>query len=352
MGKLSKSIITTYKDCTDTLGLRIKNYIENNARLNELNGQLCSDEKQKEFEDLDDAAKEKITEHVQVERNKEFLKFRETLIDDYNRFLGNITIILRRSLEEYISTKKCSSNVSVTVKQLDEPTFYNQIDKKKVRVFTAFRDNRTYNSKKRMETWKKSFSIDKNSDFAMSIEKEYYIFNFIEKQHLEQGLYQNETVSFYENYNSGVTCTIHSCVNGERKLFGYLACDSLFDSKLKNKYGKNIFDWNVANLMMYTAHVIAMYFDEFLSIWDSYCVDFNPYVPISVRTPENLAKKVFQLKSKYEFISQELSNIANPSDRELKEFEKQKIEKEMNKLTSNSFCNVMINKVDNSRYHN
>lgn len=348
----NKSIVTTFKDCTDTLSLRIKSYLGNNMRLNELNGQLCSDEKKKEYEELDDNAKNKIFDHVKIERTKEFFSFRDTLIDDYNRFLGNITIILRRSLEEYISTKNCSSNISVTVKQLNEPTFYNQIDKKKVRVFTAFRDNRTYNSKKRIETWQKSFSIDKNSDFAMSIEKEYYIFNFIEKQHLEQGLYQNETVSFYENYNSGVTCTIHSCVEGERKLFGYLACDSLFDLNVKKKYGRNIFDWNCANLMMYTAHIIAMYLEKYLTIWDSYCVDFNPDEPISMRTPEFLENKEKDLHYQYGILSQELSQIEDTTEREKIEFKKQKIEKEIDKLSANSFCNVMIDKINNSRYHN
>ena len=86
----------------------------------------------------------------------------------------------------------------------------------------------------------KTFSIRKNSDFIFSIEKDYYIFNFVNKILSENGLYLNENTSFYENYNSGVTCTIYSCVNKERVLYGFLACDSLFDENTEKKCGKNI----------------------------------------------------------------------------------------------------------------
>ena len=342
----NKSIITTYKDCTDTLRVRIKKYLNNNLRLNELNGESDS-EKIAEYLKLDTAAIQTINEYVKNERIKEYYAFRDLLIDDYNRFLGNITNILRRSIEEYISTKKCASNVSVTVKQLEIPTLYNKINKSESRVFTAFRDYRTYSSKKRIETWQKSFSIDRNSDFFQSIEKEYYIFNFFDKQHLEQGQYQNENVTFYENYNSGVTCTIHSCIEEERKLFGYLACDSLLDKKVKKKCGTNVFDWNVTNLMMYTAHVIALYLEEFLDIWDSYCVDFSSDIPVVQRTPNIVANKEKALI--------ETQDLESASDPELKgkiEFEKYKIKKQLQELTNNNFCNIMIHKVENNRYHN
>lgn len=348
----NKSVLTTYKDCTDSLRLRVQNYLDNNARLNELKGQGEVVEKQEEFKKMNEIAKISISDYVKDERDKEFHLFRNVLIDDYNRFLGNITNILRRSLEEYISTKKCSNDISVTLKQLDEPTYFNQINKSNIRVFTAFRDNRTYNSKKRTETWQKSFSISKNSDFFMSIKNEYYIFNFYGKGDMEHGSYHNENISFYENYNSGVTCTVHSCINGEKKLFGYLACDSLFDEKVKQKYGNNIFDWNTANLMMHVAHIIAMYLEKFLNIWDSYCVDFNPDLPIIMRKPEDQEEKERALQNEIKNISQKISSCDNNSNLEILEFNKQKTQNKLNKLTENKFCNVMTKKIEKSRYQN
>ena len=89
----------------------------------------------------------------------------------------------------------------------------------------------------------------------------------MDKKYMEQGSYQNENTTYYEYYNSGVTCSIYSCVNGERKLYGYLACDSLFSEKLRRRLGKDIYDWNVANIMMYSAQVIAMFLEEFLKTW-------------------------------------------------------------------------------------
>ena len=349
----NKSIITTYKDSSDILEIKLHNYLCNNQRLNSLNGQTDSGEKTiEEYNKLDDTAKKRISEYVRNERKKEYDAFRETLVYEYNRFLGNITNILRRNLEELLSTKKCQNSVSVTVKQLERPELFSLVGQNKTLVYTAFRDYRTYNRKKRIETWQKGFSIHKNSDFSNSVEKEYYIFNFLEKKHLEQGLYQNENASFYEDYNSGITCTIHSCINGERKLFGYLACDSLFDERIKKKCGKDIFDWNAANLMMYAAHVIAMYLEKFLNIWDSYCVDFDMDDPILVRCPELLFEKEAKLKEQLIEMKEALETTEDNETKSSMECRIQKINNELFRLSSKGFCNYMIQKVNSTRFNN
>ena len=94
-------------------------------------------------------------------------------------------------------------------------------------------------------------------------------------------------------------------------LFGYLACDSLFNEKLKRKIGSDIYDWKIANIMMYSAQVIAMFLEKFLDIWSTYIVQFN---------------------SK-ESLDSNLSNQNNQSD-EMK-----------------GFCNSMINHVKDRRYY-
>lgn len=353
----NKSIITTYKDNTNILATKKDTYLDNNIRINELKGEMCSAEQQRKFDKLEEDAKERISLFVQEERRKEYLNFREVLIGEYNRFFGNITNILRRSVEEYLSAKNCPGNVSITVKQLETPISYSEIKNSKIPVFTAFRDYRTYYSKKRTETWKKRFSIDKNSGFSISIEKEYFIFNFIMKEDLEKGLYQNETVSFYEYYNSGVICTIHSCINGEKVLYGYLACDSLFDEKLKKKYGKNAYDWNVANLLMYAAHVIAMYLEEFLNIWNSYCVDFDKTSPIIAKEKNELIKKESSLKEQIAIQTQRLSAAKKNASKDYEAIEKlkyeiQKNQNELSRLNSNRFCNYMQKKVEKTRVKN
>ncbi len=266
----NKSIITTYKDCEDELNAIQEKYCETNKRID---GLLCDFE----VEDVREEIKIKTQKFVISEREKEYNDLKVSLINQYNRFLGNITNILKNNLEKYLASKGCNESIAIAIKQLAEPVLYKDINNENINVFTAFRDYRTYSSRKRNGTWEKSFSITKNSDFIMSIEKDYYIFNYMNKKYLDDGLYQNENTSFYENYNSGVTCTIYSCINGERKLYGYLACDSLLKEKNRRKVGDDVFDWNMANMMMFVAHIIAMYLEKFLRAWDEYYIKYNKF---------------------------------------------------------------------------
>lgn len=251
----NKAIITTYKDFNDKLNIIKDNYVNTNQLLKEHYNKLlnsdCSDD---------------IEEYIEIEKKRVHENLKNDLISNYNRFLSSTTNLLRQSMQEYLATKDYSASVSIAIKQLDKPTNYSSIDKENISVFTTFRDSKTYSSKQRNETWEKEFKISKNSDFMISIEKDYYIFNFMDRNYLEDGLYQNENSAFYENYNSGVTCTINSCINGKRKLFGYLACDSLITCK-DNEAKVNAYDWEAANIMMFTANIIGMYLENFLKIW-------------------------------------------------------------------------------------
>lgn len=326
-----KSSITTYKDCIDALEHRVSTYLDNHKRLNDLEK---SKEKLTDNEGI-------ITDYIYKEREKEYDNFKLLLIDDYHRFLGNMCNTVRRSLEEYISTKGCKKGVSITIKQLEIPQNYNVLNDHKAKVYTAFRDFRTYYSKQRIETWGKAFTISKNSDFVISIEKDYYIFNFVDKKHLDTGLYQNENSNFYEHYNSGITCTIYSCMNKERKLFGYLACDSLFDKTDRKNIGTDIFDWEAANLMMHAAHIIAMYLQEFFSVWDRYCVFFRK------------SEEVTNTDSDYKAVLKEKKDSENnETDLDKKEKQKQEIEEIEKIIDDNNFCSVISKAVEKRRYNN
>ena len=298
-----KSIITTHKDHIDKMNRIIDSFSKEYR--------IIDDHFNSFFEIIDPNKSNDFIQDTIKSRKKEYEGLFHHLIDEYNIFMGNMTNILRSSIEEYLLTKGYHDGVSITIKQLKQPILYKELKNNNIELYTAFRDFRTYNSKKRTETWERVFHIHKNSDFISSIEKDYFIFNFMDKKYMEQGTYQNENTTYYEHYNSGVTCSIYSCINGERMLFGYLACDSLFNEKLKRKIGSDIYDWNIANIMMYSAQVIAMFLEKFLDIWSTYIVQFN---------------------SK-ESLDSNLSNQNNQSD-EMK-----------------GFCNSMINHVKDRRYY-
>lgn len=269
-----KAIITTYKDSSDQLTVLVKKYNEDQKNTVKLKD--CIKGSRKNDEPLDDI--EKLIEATVDNTQK---NFEDSLVNHYNHFMVNILNLLKDNIKEYMLTKGCNADVSLAIKQIEKPVKYVDIDEKKKNIYTAYRDQRTYNSKKRTETWQKKFCIGKNSDFKNSIEKDYYIFNFMNRTFLEERLYLNENSNFYEKYNSGVTCAIFSCVKQERILYGFLACDSLLDKNIMKKCGKSPYDYNVANLMMATAHIIALYLERFLNVWEEYVMKNNKDYTIS-----------------------------------------------------------------------
>lgn len=104
-----KSIITTYKDCSDILNQILNKYLADQKRVNQSYDKLIKRLKEtNEFIiKMDEKARKEALVYLENERKNEFDKFRNALIDSYHRFLGSITNIIRRSLEEYISTKRC-----------------------------------------------------------------------------------------------------------------------------------------------------------------------------------------------------------------------------------------------------
>lgn len=265
-----KTSITYYKDTIDKLNSLSTEYKTRYDALNALKKRIVSSESS-----TPDYSKE-LKDYIDESEKTDILTMQNELVDLYNRVNVNLINILHDSIKKYLMTKGCSREVAIAIKQLDQPTRYSELNERKSNIYTAFRDSKTYKMKKRNETWEKTFSIIKNSDFVFSIEKDFYIFNFIKRKEFENGLYLNENSGYHEHYNSGVTCSIHSCSNKERVLYGFLACDSLFDENDQKNCGGDIFDYNVANMMMATAHIIALFMERFLEVWNEYYVE-NAY---------------------------------------------------------------------------
>lgn len=288
-----KAAITYYKDFRDRLSILANKHNEKLTEIMKYREEQKKDNNKDLEEYFNNAAKEA---HKSLENE---------LIDLYSRFIVNIINLLQESVEKYLQTKGCNASVSIALKQMEEPKRYSEIDDKAPPIYTAFRDGKTYLSKIRNETWEKSFCIRKNSDFVFSIERDYYIFNYMTKVFSENGLYLNENMNFYEYYNSGVTCSVHCCENKERWLYGFLACDSLFDKEIERKCGRNIYDYNVANIMMSSAHLIALFLEDFLKKWEKYQNEYeklqNALVPGSQYIKKNFCNVMLERmrKSRY-----------------------------------------------------
>lgn len=308
----NRSIITTYKDFIDKLGIIKEQYIKTEEELKKHYGNHLSCPN-----------KEETITFIKKARNEERNQLKKKLISNYNRLLSSITNLLRQSIEQYFISKGYDTDVSIAIKQLQFPTSFSNIDRNNTNVYTAFRDTKSYN-KKRKETWEKTFKIKKNSAFIMSISKGYYIFNQMNKKYLEDGLYQNENAAFYEEYNSGITCTIHSCVKGNRILFGYLACDSLFDTKNNQR---ELYDWNVANIMMLSANIISSYIHTFLQTWNELYMDWEEDIDIWYK-----------------------QNRDDINHSPLFDIDDEKTQKNSN-IRAYNFCKVMKDSVDKTRYN-
>ncbi len=250
----NKSIITNYKDVDDTLNKIVADYQESITRIKTIR------------EHTHGQNDEIINEYIEKESLKEYENFRHSLIRLYNNFHINILNCLKSSLSSYSAARGYKCSIAIATKQLTDPIEYSKIDERAPNIYTAFRDSQTYNNKLRNETWTKKFSIYENSDFSHSIAKDYCIFNNISRK---SGMYRNENRAYYEYYNSGITYAIYSCIGGERKLYGFIACDSLLTDKEIEKNGAEMFDLNMANILSVGAHMIAVFLEKFLKVWES-----------------------------------------------------------------------------------
>jgi hypothetical protein len=183
----------------------------------------------------------------------------ESMMKEFNTFLGNITTNLKSVLDLSLKNKNIQNEVSIAVK------LFNRIvtdpkDINDVRIITVFRDNQTYTDGKR-EIGKTDYSIDGNTDFSFCLRNNYFLKNNIKQDSYE---YENEHDGFLNFYNCTIVVPIYCEYEESKHIFGYLACDILNN----NTDSDNLLDENMADIMITTANIIGVYFDNLDFQWE------------------------------------------------------------------------------------
>lgn len=190
-------------------------------------------------------------------------KISNYLFDDYKRFLSNILSKTQDNIEKYLITKGYDLEVSITIKQLIEPSLQSSEKDfiSKPYVYTAFRDSRTWTKKTRKEVAQRKYTIDKNSDFIHCLSQGFYIFN---NKTTKSRDYCNENTEFDRYYNCGATTLICSVKeNSEKYIYGFLACDVLYTKNDSDEIIDNV----VAGFLEFAAYAISVYFDNIDYNW-------------------------------------------------------------------------------------
>lgn len=184
--------------------------------------------------------------------------YKKEMIDLFNRFLSNVTVKLKDTLETYLREKGCSLEVSISVKQfIKKNNTPKTIDD--FGVITIFRDAETYSKNKR-ETKRKIYSINKNTDFLHCLYYPCYLKNNINPN---DTTYNNEHEGFSEFYNCTIVVPIRRDYKDMMHFFGYLTCDILNDDLSRN----NLLDDKMAEVMSTTANIIGMFYDKIDEYW-------------------------------------------------------------------------------------
>lgn len=185
--------------------------------------------------------------------------YRQSMVEEFNRFLANVTNKLKFILDASLREKGYSLETSISVKQFSRIVVDPQ-DVSDVSVITTFRDSQTYFQHKR-EIGREPYSINENTDFIYCLSHPYFLKNNIRE---DDKTYANEHLGFLEDYN----CTIVAPITYEypdfTHIYGYLACDTLNDDFSKD----DILDDKMAEIMETTANVIGAYFDNMDFQWE------------------------------------------------------------------------------------
>lgn len=211
---------------------------------------------------------EEIEEKITTLGKEKNRKICSSLYDDYKRFLSNVLTKTQNSIESYLKSVGSDLEVSITVKQLIEPSGHEADVFDKPYVYTAFRDSKTWMKRIRNEVAQILYTINKNSDFIHCVSQGLYIFN---NKTQDSKDYHNENNEFYKYYNSGGTVLIRSNGNENQKeiIYGFLACDVL-----NTDSSREVIDYNVATILSFSADILASYFDNIGYNW--YFLEVSP----------------------------------------------------------------------------
>jgi hypothetical protein len=196
------------------------------------------------------------------------------LFQRYNVYVRSIIDSVKEILEKSLISKNYQLRISIALKLFNK--IYEEGEThNSVKIITAFRDSKTYHEQKR-EIGKKEYRIDKNIDFQICLDREYFIKNNAGKNDPD---YTNEHIDFNQYYNCTISVPIYTKYAEKKRFFGYLCCDVL-----NNDYeNENIFDITEANIFLASAFSMAMFFDNINKSWKNMLdehknIDFNNYI--------------------------------------------------------------------------
>lgn len=209
--------------------------------------------------EVNTASKHSFDEYLKTKRVEIIEQHYRSMMEEFNKFLGYITTNLKTVLDLSLQNKTIPYNVSIAVK------LFNRIvtdpkDIKDVRVITVFRDNQTYKTGKR-EIGKTDYTIDGNTDFSFCLRNNYFLKNNIKSESNE---YENEHDGFLNFYNCTIVVPIYCEYEESKHIFGYLACDTLN----RDEDLDDLLDENMADIMITTANIIGIYFDNLDFQWE------------------------------------------------------------------------------------
>lgn len=242
-----------------------------NKRINNFLTLIC-DEADKYYcnvSNIQEILKNKPNDAVYVELCKKQIederqKYRISLYNLYNRYIKGVIEETVKMMSYYMRSKNISLNVSITLKMF-RSTYHFGSNQQKAQIYTAFRDEETYDNKKEREIGERHYSVDLNADFIKCLSKECYIKNNITA---DTDDYLNENFpQCLEHYNCTAVVPIICDYKSDKQMYGFLCCDAL-NKKLEGE----IFDKNTANILYSTALTIGMFFDSINSSW-SYIAD-------------------------------------------------------------------------------
>lgn len=217
-----------------------------------------------------EGAKE-ISDSVLRHANSEY---NDTMISIYKRFLSNLFKALKTIMDQSLENKGLDLKSSISVKQFNSKVT-NPNNIANIKVLTTFRDNQTYSQHNR-EIGGKEYEINKNSDFIYCLTNPYFLKNNISEN---DKTYNNEHKEFSKYYNCAIVAPIFcKYPNNITYIYGYLTCDVLN----KDFENDNIFDEQSAEILVTTANIIGIFFDNLDYLWNS--VYPNDFLDIIYKT--------------------------------------------------------------------
>lgn len=240
-----------------TLTTNIKN-------ASKLNNELCNripELSEKSYHLLEALQANKINDKdvLKSEIIKAYEEFANGLFDLYKRYSSNLLNYIVEMFEAYLKLKGDNHVIASTIKLFDKPYFSREKNIDDIKVYTAFRDKKTYDSHER-EIGEEPYTISGNADFLRCLRKEQFIINNA-KRNSES--YFNEHKDFDAYYNCAVVVALRvKLADNTYKFLGYLCCDCLNNDEISE-----VFDKESAQLLFSMAQIYSTFLETLESNW-------------------------------------------------------------------------------------